>query len=82
MELDCRYSSTSEAEGSETAVEVEIELEGGLAVVGVSGTCCSVFLRFLSLLDDLSSDASSRFLRFFLRSGPSEAGIPDNVSLT
>jgi len=72
MELDCRYSSTSEADGSETVIEVEIGLEGP-AVVNVSGTCSSVFLRFLSFLDDFSSEVSSRFLRFFLRSGSSEA---------
>ena len=82
MELDCRYSSMSEAEGSWT-VGVGIELEDGPAVVGVSGTCSPVFLRFFfSFLVEWSSEASSRFLRFFLRSGSSEAGILDDVNLT
>lgn len=73
MELDCRYSSISEAEGS-VVVEVRVELEDGPAMVGVSGTCSSVFLRFFfTFRDEWSSEASSRFLRFFLRSGSSEA---------
>ena len=52
MELDCRYSSISEAEGS-VVVEIRVKLEEGLAMVGVSGTCSSVFLRFFfSFLDE------------------------------
>jgi len=64
-------------------VEVGVELEDGPAMVGVSGTRSSVFLRFFfSFLDEWPSEASSRFLRFFLRSGSSEAGMLDDVSLT
>jgi len=82
MELDCIYSSISEAEGSKPRAEVEVEVEDS-PTVSVSGARSSVFLRFfLSCLDELFSEASSRFLRFFLRSGSSEAVIPDNMSLT
>ena len=83
MELDCRYSSISEAVGSEVAAEVEVELEDSPTVVSVSGACSSIFLRFFfSFLDGLSSEAPSRFLRFFLRSGSSETGRSDGMSLT
>lgn len=76
IELDCRYSSMSEAEDSKVGVEVEAELGSDRAVVDVSGECSSVFLRlFFSFLDGWSSEASSRFLRFFFRSVSSEAGI-------
>lgn len=82
MEFDCIYSSISEAEGSEAIPEVEIEHGDGSAVVSVSGSCSSIFLRFLLLfLDELSSEVSSRFLRFFLRSGSSETGVLSGISL-
>ena len=80
MELDCKYSSILEAEGSGT--EVEVELEDGPAIVSVSEACSSVFLRlFFSFLDEMFSEAYSCALRFFLRSGFSEAEILDNTSL-
>lgn len=77
MELDCRYSSISEIEGSGADVEPD-----GASVASVSGASSSVFLRFFfSFLDVPSSGASSRFLRFFLRSNSSEAGAPASMSL-
>lgn len=83
MEFDCRYSSISRAEGSEAIPKVETVLDDGSAPVGVSGVCSSVFLRFfLSFLEELSSEASSRFLRFFLRSGSSETRTSSDISLT
>lgn len=82
IELDCRYSSISEAEGSEILAGVEAEADDGPAIVRVSGACSSVFLRFFfSFLSELFSEESSRFLRFLLRSGSSEAGISDNMNL-
>lgn len=76
IELDCRYSSMSEVEGSGAGVEIEVELGSGRTVANVSGACSSVFLRFFfSFLSEWSSEASSRLLRFFLRSVSSEAGI-------
>ena len=82
-ELDCMYSSISEAVGSEVVVEVEVELEGSTTVDSVSGTRSSVFLRFFfSFLEELSSKASSRFLRFFLRSGSSEAETMDEFHIS
>ena len=81
-ELDCIYSSISEAVGSEVVVEVEVELEGSTTVDSVSGTRSSVFLRFFSFLEELSSKASSRFLRFFLRSGSSEAETMDEFHIS
>lgn len=82
MELDCKYSSVSEAEGSETEVEVELEDGDGPAIVSVSGARSSVFLRFFfSFLDEMFSEAYSCALRFFLRPGSSEAEILDNTSL-
>lgn len=80
MELDCRYSSISEADGPEVAVEVDVEFEDSPTIVDVSGARSSAFLRFF-FLGELSSGASLRFSRFFLRSGSSEAGISDNTSL-
>ena len=82
-ELDCIYSSISEAVGSEVVVEVEVELEDSTTVDSVSGPRSSVFLRFFfSFLEELSSKASSRFLRFFLRSGSSEAETMDEFHIS
>ena len=75
-ELDCKYCSISEADGSGVVVEVEVELEGSPAVASVSVVRSSVFLRFF-FLDGLSSGVS--FLRFFFRSGSSEAEMSDRV---
>ena len=81
MELDCRYSSISEADGPEVvvAVEVEVGFEDSPTVVSLSGVGSSVFLRFF-FLDELSSGAPSCFLRFFFRS--SEAEMSGNTGLT
>ena len=73
MELDCRYSSISEADGPEIVVKVDVELEDSPTVVSGSEARSSVFLRFF-FLDELSPGPSSPFLRFFLRSGSSAAG--------
>ena len=81
MELDCRYSSISDADGLEVVIEIGVELEGSPTVISVSGAGSSVFLRFFSFLDGLSTEASSYFLRFFLRSGSLETGVFGNVSL-
>lgn len=77
MELDCRYPSISEGDGSRAVVEAEAEPDDSPTVARVSSTCSPVFLRFFPFLGELSSGISSRFLRFFLRSGCSDAGIPD-----
>lgn len=75
MELDCRYSFTSELEGSvegpAEVLEAEVELVDGINAVSGSGASSLASPRFFFFWGVRYSEVPSRILRFFLRPGSS-----------